>query len=465
MENNYSSISKVNDFLNTENVKKQQSHKLGKFLALTATLTVVISSGIFLSKLNSNTTTDNANINSNNSASQTNNKNNNIITNLINSTKSAIGIKTFEYIPNRNSPLIKSEEQFERLRNIGGFSLDKNLKNNQIGRAISQVQFKDKEYFLSLVGEAEGFTSTFRNDNKGYAWGLGWNASFQSEKMNNNLINTISSNQYIVNQVTKLSGVFSEHSITDNYKNVTISPQQSVQAVELMKESYESAIIPAIAKQVNKNSDALKMMSSNHLSNNQMAETIYNNLKENEKAALVYHVYNLGARNFNKCEGLIKEVINLNFSKDKEQARKKVSEHFVTTYKYTENGVTTVKVNTRSYIEKATMFLSPEGWGAIIGSNIAPKDLSKQVPAIKQFNINIDKEGGLDLPDELGKMKENALAKGKVFNLDVQEADPGLKALHDNDGSLRGIFNRDNIEVNRRLTNSSKPKVNPFELR
>lgn len=317
---------------------------------------------------------------------------------------------------NTHSNLINDKNK-SVLEQIAQFDVPTNYKDNQVARHVAQHQYAKKEFYLSIVSEAESFRRRFYNDNIGYAFGNGWNVSLQSKSYNENLAKAVSQDGKFINAITSLSGKTGTQPISGSYSDIIISPQKSMQVAYLMGEKFEEGVLNGIEKHMRSHPTAQKKYKETGKNYEVLAKELFNSLQPNEQAALKYHAYKVGSAGFGAYKGLISNLIEYGYSTDKSiEKKKKVSEHF--TYKYRINGE--VKQDVRASVILSTMFDSPEAFGYTIGKNVAPRDISSRIPVFKSNNIEITNDPSqLVIPDPVGEAKAAAMANGGEIKIEL----------------------------------------------
>ena len=318
------------------------------------------------------------------------------------------------------SPLVNSKNK-EVLNQAGNFELPSGLANNQVARKVSQIQFSDENYYLALTSEAEGYRSTVYNDVGLYATGNGYNLSVQSKHYNENLLKAISKDKNLVGQLSSLAGKHFDPATAGAYKGLGIVPQRSMQISQLMGEKFEEGVINNIAKHMAKNPEAIQLHNQTHKPYQQLAQEMEASLAPNERAAMLYHTYKVGEGGSAKYGELHKALIHYGLSKNRTpDMAKEVADKF--TYKYTMNGQTFS--DERASILIGTMFASKDGFGYVIGQNVAPRNFSDLTSAIKRANLGESATPGeLKIPDPVGEEKAKLEADGKPFDMELSTQD------------------------------------------
>lgn len=328
----------------------------------------------------------------------------------INETIEKTTTKTIEFPIYIKSSLVNDKNK-DLLNSVGNFEVKNGLADNQIARQVSQIQFSTGKYFLSLVSESEGFRSHLYNDNIGYALGNGWNISMQSHEYNTEIIKAIYEDTNSAHNLSSLSGKESTHVLTSNDSSgIVITPQRSMQVAELMGEKFEVGVIDGIAKQMTKNSEAIKKHKETKQDYKTLATNMYKTLQPNEKAAILYHCYKVGEHGFSKYSDLLNSLITYSLSDNKTQDMKKVvADKF--TYKYKINGQ--ILSDNRASVLVGTMFSSPEAFGYIIGKNVAPHNISSFTTALQMNHINGNAlPGSVVIDDPFGNEREKIEKNG-----------------------------------------------------
>ncbi|WP_143279514.1 hypothetical protein [Burkholderia cenocepacia] len=302
---------------------------------------------------------------------------------------------------NDKQPEVKKEEQPktefkaepERKQQL---KYQANLKS--VSTVVAIDEYRKSAFYESIASYLEGWRGNLYRDNIGLAWSFGWNISKQSRQTNDWLTKTIGISEHDRAIILPLSG----HDDTpSSIPPVSITPEQGIQAVTLMRKNFEGgAGIRAI-----------------------VTPAVYDKLKPNEQGALVYHTYKVGAggaRKYKTMLGLLREYVK---NPTPEMAHKIGGEF---KYSYMLRGQKMYDNRSGAYL--AALFSDPEAYGAMIGANGAPKDLSAILSATKLDTKKIDITKPLppqiDEQDEFGKVKEDMLMKGEKINLVPLEVVP-----------------------------------------
>lgn len=313
---------------------------------------------------------------------------------------------------NEKSPLVNAQNK-DKLNQAGDFELPAGLADNQVARKVAQIKFEKNSFYLSLLSEGEGFISRPGNDNIGKMWGNGWNFTLQNDNYNIQLSNAI--NMQGVGE--KLNNIKHGKLSIQEEKQLSISPQRSMQASQLLGDGFEPGVIRGIAKQMPKNTQAQKIHKETGQTYEQIAQNMYNSLADNEKAAVLYHSYKVGEAGFAKYTNMIGSLITYGLSTDKtDMQRKTVADGF--TYKYKINGQ--IKEDTRASILVSTMFANKEAFGYVIGKNVAPKNFSNLTNILSKNKItDTAAPGELKLPDPVGDEKAKIEAVGGKIDIQI----------------------------------------------
>ncbi len=260
-----------------------------------------------------------------------------------------------------------------------------NLKS--VSNVVAIEQYRKASYYESIAAYLEGFRPNIYNDNIGFAWAFGWNVSMQNAKTNAWLTSSVGVSIEDQKAIVALSG--------DTNKKVApavnITPGQGIQAVTLMRKIYEGGNgIRSIIK-----------------------PAVYDQLKPNEQAALVYHTYKVGpggAAKYKTMNGLISDYVK---APTPEKALRIGSEF---KYSYMLRGQKMYDTRSGAYL--AAMFSNPEAYGAMIGANAAPKDLEKILASVKYGSIDSSKPipEQIEKLDNFNRVKEDMLKKGEKFD-------------------------------------------------
>lgn len=273
-----------------------------------------------------------------------------------------------------------------------------NMKN--IANVVAIDQFRKEKYYQSLCAYVEGFRSTLYKDNIGLAWAFGWNVSLQTTETNKKMISAIGISLEDEEKIIPLSKT-SKSTLSQAYiPKVYISPEQGIKAVEMMRTQFEDE--NGIRSIINKGSPGT-----------------YEALSENERAALVYHTYKVGSGGAARYKTMISLIKQYSKSKERELAYK-IGAEFKYTYKL--NGLTMTDTRSGAFI--SAMFVDPKAYGALIGVNGAPADLSRILAAAKVTGIDTSKSINeqIEAQDSFGKAKEELLRSGKKFDQTPIEA-------------------------------------------
>ena len=264
------------------------------------------------------------------------------------------------------------------------FTYKPNMKS--VANVMAIEQFRKQAYYESIAAYLEGFRGNLYNDNVGLAWAFGWNVSMQSRKTNEWLTSEIGITPNDKSLILPLSANTSPGSTP----RVSISPEQGIHAVSLMRKTFEGGGgIRAI-----------------------ITPAVYDKLKPNEQAALVYHTYKVGpggAAKYKTMNGMIREYVK---NPTPEKAHE-IGGQFK--YSYMLRGQKMYDTRSGAYL--AALFSNPEAYGAMIGSNSAPKDLPEILAATEFKDINVSKPipPQIESLDTFSKVKEDMLIHGERF--------------------------------------------------
>lgn len=173
------------------------------------------------------------------------------------------------------------------------------MKNKQL---YAQEMLNRKDYFLSICVYCEGFSSNLYKDNKGFAIGLGYNLSMQSEEKNKYYLKHIFTKQEHIDFLSSLSGKNHNDIKLNDYKHLKISPEQGFYLAKLMEQQIEKEIFLGISKHIEK-----KFLQNSVIAKKQSMDLL-KKLTNNEMAALKYHMYKIGYNNFLKYENLLNSL-------------------------------------------------------------------------------------------------------------------------------------------------------------
>ena len=259
------------------------------------------------------------------------------------------------------------------------------FNEKSVSRRVAITEAGKENYYGSIVSEVEGFRSRFYNDNTGYAIGNGWNVSLQTSTTNQMISQGIGLSDTEAGALSALSGNLRPQALP----GVSISPEQATKAAQLMKNQFEQPM--------------RKLVPS------------FDRLKENEKAALVYHCYKVGPGGASKYKGMLSALKA--YDSDPSEANKlKVADSFTYTYKL--NGK--VMTDSRSKIYLAALFTSPEAYTYLLGTTPAPANFSSVAKLAKQ-NIDTSRPAENQIEDDFGKAKDELLKSGQVPVIELHD--------------------------------------------
>lgn len=212
--------------------------------------------------------------------------------------KEPIPLQDNPYDVYENSRFVNMQNK-KSLLNIANFQL-KNKDIRSMGHEMAQIQFEKKQYFLALASQAEGFQPQVYHDNKGFAFGTGWNLTKQSREYNKELAKAVFKDEVTIATLTNMSGQY-KNSI---HQEVSISPQKSLQITYLMGENIKKEIV---LKKMSQFIQETKKVSSMYA--DKMADRIFSKLHPNQQDALIYHAYKVGPNGFLKYKKLLSSII------------------------------------------------------------------------------------------------------------------------------------------------------------
>lgn len=306
---------------------------------------------------------------------------------------------------------------------VVGLDIPEKYGDNQIARHVAQKKFKDgkenskpEDYLFSLMSEGEGFRNNLYRDNKGLAYGIGWNVSMQNKEYNHFLMSSVTENRRAIEKIVAYSNTPKEFSPGKYGDDDTKLPYQKFAQVSLIMANNfkEEGVLPALESSL-KNSSKGREFIKQHGGNAELAtEKLFNSLDPNIQAGLTYHCYKVGSGGYKRYSSLNQEVINYGLKPAEsrtEADRLKIAEKISYTYKL--NGQ--VLRDTRAEIKVAAMIADPDMYGATIESMPAKRNYKEILPQFKNLqNADIN-----NIPDQLGdKLKELEQQGGKV-NLEI----------------------------------------------
>lgn len=317
-----------------------------------------------------------------------------------------------------------SPELKEKLEQaVVGLDIPEKYGDNQISRHVAQKKFKDgkesgkpEDYLFSLLSEGEGFRNNLYRDNKGLAYGIGWNVSMQNKEYNTFLMSSVTDNRRAIEKIVSYSNTPKEFAPGTYGNHETQLPYQKFAQVSLlMAEKFkEDGVLPALETSL-KNSSKGRDFIKQHGGDSKLAtEKLFESLDPNIQAGLNYHCYKVGAGGYKRYTLLNQSVIDYGLKPENERTqadRSNIAEKISYTYKL--NGQTLR--DTRAEIKVAAMIADPDAYGATIDSMPAKKNYKDIVPQLKNLgNADIN-----HIPDPLGEKMREIEQKGGKINMDI----------------------------------------------
>jgi hypothetical protein len=183
--------------------------------------------------------------------------------------------------------------------------------------------------FLNLLGKAEGNSSTFYADNKGYAIGYGFNPTQNSREYNQGILDFAKVDkqtaQTILNESGKYRNVSNQgKNIPEDLKNVHLSQDEINRMALYAQHSYEKSFITVLQERMQAGGYAPDKI--------QKALVEYQNLPDNQKAVLIHMTYKVGEPGLRKYHSFFHDFA-IYLDNQTNENREKVANDFI--YHYT----------------------------------------------------------------------------------------------------------------------------------
>lgn len=266
-------------------------------------------------------------------------------------------------------------------------------KVNNVGSNVALTAFEKGDYKTSIIAQYEGYRGQYYPDNKGYAIGYGFNAKFHSRAMMESL------GRPILTDPIQLSGFVSQaeqDTLQAQARSVNLTPEQAASLVQGVLPQYDAPAVKALCGPSATVSAPC---------------ALYENLKPNEKAALMYNNYKRGS-----IPSDLKSPL-LTYAKSPTSENKKgVLAHI--SYSYVSRSGQRIQ-DTRGTAGVQAMFDSPEAFAALLGKNptyVSTHNLSNELPALASVKIDPAKSIDEQIPDPVGIAKEQAVEQGLHFD-------------------------------------------------
>lgn len=183
--------------------------------------------------------------------------------------------------------------------------------------------------FLNLLGKAEGNSSTFYPDNKGYAIGYGFNPTQNSREYNQDILDFAKVDKKTAQTILDESGKYHNVSeagkvVPEELKNVHLSQDEINRMAVYAQQSYEKSFITVLQQRMQNEGYSPQRISK--------ALNEYQNLPDNQKAVLIHMTYKVGEPGLRKYHGFFHDLV-IYLDNQNEVNRQKVANDFI--YHYT----------------------------------------------------------------------------------------------------------------------------------
>lgn len=266
-------------------------------------------------------------------------------------------------------------------------------KVNNVGSNVAQAAFDKGDYKTAIIAQYEGYRGQYYPDNKGYAIGYGFNAKFHTRAMMETL------GRPLIPDPAQLAGFASQaeqDALQPQARSVNLTPEQAASLVQGVLPQYDAPAVKALCGP----SASVTAPCA-----------LYENLKPNEKAALMYNNYKRGS-----IPSDLKSPL-LTYAKSPTPENKKaVLAHI--SYSYVSRAGQRIQ-DTRGTAGVQAMFDSPEAFAALLGKNptyVSTHNLSSELPALASVKIDPAKSIDEQIPDPVGIAKEQAVEQGLHFD-------------------------------------------------
>lgn len=253
----------------------------------------------------------------------------------------SVAVEAFqeEFKPNKELYLITNKNIKNRVDNASNFELDsKGVSSHAVAKKVSIIQFKAKNLYLALLSITEGYSPKIEKDNVGYMFGNGWNVSLQDSEYNKKIAYTIFKNEKVAENISNISGKNNDHRLHKDIKDLSISPQQAMAASELMKDNFKKSFLNGLSHYVLKHDKASKAFKHSDKSLNEFSNDIFNKLKPNEQAALIYHTYRVGEGGLKGYKKMFISLLDYHYAPAHKKPLFKALTAKNLNYKYKKNG-------------------------------------------------------------------------------------------------------------------------------
>lgn len=314
---------------------------------------------------------------------------------------------------------------------VVGLDIKPNMGDNQIARHVAQKKFSSakenghsQDYLLSLISEGEGFRNNLYRDNKGLAYGVGWNVSMQSKDFNTYLMKAVTDNKSAIEKIVGYSNTPKEYEPGKYGDTNTAMPyQRFAQASLLIADDFkQNGVLVALEKSMKNNPKGREYIKSHGGDSKEATRQMFESLDPNVQAGLVYHSYKVGKGGYGMYSNLNQSVVEYGVKDPAQRTqadRTKIAGNI--SYTYMLNGEKLR--DTRAEIKVAAMISDPDSYGSTIQSMPAKKNLSDYVPQMKKNNVSVGADGTVNIPDPYGDKIKALNNSGVKIQQDFDFAD------------------------------------------
>lgn len=239
--------------------------------------------------------------------------------------------------------------------------------------------------FLNLLGKAEGNSSTFYADNKGYAIGYGFNPTQNSREYNQGILDfakvDTKTAQTILDESGKYRNVSNQgKNVPEDLKNVHLSQDEINRMALYAQHSYEKSFMTVLQERMQAEGYSPEKI--------QKAVQEYQNLPDNQKAVLIHMTYKVGEPGLRKYHSFFHDfAIYLNNQTN--ENREKVANDFI--YHYTSGkkvllDTRVMKIHHDMFLEKPVYAQNHQDDSAKKDKPITLTDSEKYLKASKEIS-------------------------------------------------------------------------------
>lgn len=181
--------------------------------------------------------------------------------------------------------------------------------------------------FINILKSAEGVSSSFYPDNKGYAVGYGFNPTQNTAQYNKSILEFAQVDPIIAKFIIEHANDYKNtqtKGIPEEFKNIKFTPEQINKMAIFAKQSYEKDFYSVLKEKI-------EHKGYNGAKEEKLLKS-YQDLPSNQKAVLIHMVYKVGSNNLRKYNTFFSNFINY-LDNPSVENKEKVATQFIYHYK------------------------------------------------------------------------------------------------------------------------------------